>query len=205
MNRSSRTAFAAIACIIAFGSALTAAQAQSTSPQGASASTTIEARLQRQEDTEAIRRLLREYGKRLDAGDLKGYADLFAVDGEWIGGFGAVKGRAQIQPFMEKSMRTPLPSVEGSAAASAPPRPGPRGAHLLTNEIIEVNGDRATVWSKWTYMSRSADNKPVPVLVGTYDDIVVRENGEWKFLRRSVSGDIPFSEPPTGDKPAGAR
>ena len=66
----------------------------------------------------------------------------------------------------------------------------------MTNEIIEVNGDRATVWSKWTYMTRSVDNKPVPALAGHYDDIVVRENGEWKFLKRVASGDIPYSETP---------
>ncbi len=95
----------------------------------------------------SIRRLLREYGRRLDAGDLRGYADLFAVDGEWVGGFGAVKGRANIEPFMAKNMRNPLP-IEGAPAAVA--RPGPRGAHLMTNEIIDVKGDQATAWSKWT-------------------------------------------------------
>ena len=187
-----RAALAAVTCVAAFAGA--DAFSQTSKPQSAALS--IEARLQRQEDTEAIRRLIREYGKRFDAGDLQGYANLFATDGEWIGGFGAVKGRAQIAPFMQKNMSTPNPAVEGAAAAAAPPRPGPRGVHLMTNEIIEVHGDRATVWSKWTYMSRSADNKPVPVLTGHYDDIVVRENGEWKFLKRVVSGDIPYAEPP---------
>jgi uncharacterized protein (TIGR02246 family) len=161
----------------------------------AAASSSLEARVQRQEDTEAIRRLLREYGKRLDAMDLQGYANLFAVDGEWVGGFGSVKGRAQIAPFMEKNMRNPLPS-EGPASAVA--RPGPRGVHVLTNEIIDLVGDRATVWSKWTYMGRNADNRPVPIMVGTYDDVVVREKGEWKFLKRVVWGDVPYAPPPGG-------
>jgi uncharacterized protein (TIGR02246 family) len=163
----------------------------------AAASSSLEARLQRQEDTEAIRRLLREYGKRLDAMDLQGYANLFAVDGEWVGGFGSVKGRAQIAPFMEKNMRNPLPS-EGTASAVA--RPGPRGVHVLTNEIIDLAGDRATVWSKWTYMGRNADNRPVPIMVGTYDDVVVREKGEWKFLKRVVWGDVPYAPPPGVEK-----
>ena len=159
----------------------------------------LEARVQRHEDIEAIRGVLREYGRRLDAGDLKGYAELFATDGEWIGGFGKVKGRDNIQPFMEKNMRTPLPSVEG-AAANAPPRPGPRGVHLMTNDIIEVHGDRATAWSRWTYVTRTADNKPAMALAGHYDDEFVRENGQWKFARRTVSGDIPYSEPPKDGK-----
>ena len=184
---------------IAGATATTAAVAQSAKPQKSTLS--VEARLQRQEDTEAIRILLREYGRRLDAGDLKGYADFFATDGEWIGGFGGVKGRSNIEAFMRKNMSTPSPAIEGAAAA-APPRPGPRGVHLLTNEIITVNGDQATVWSKWTYMGRSADNKPVPLLAGHYNDVVVRENGEWKFLKRVAGGDIPYAEEPTAGKPA---
>ncbi len=137
--------------------------------------------------------MLREYGRRLDAGNLQGYAELFATDGEWIGGFGAVKGRANIASFMQKSMSTPLP-VEGPATAAA--RPGPRGAHLMTNDIIEVNGDRATAWSRWTYLSRNAESRPVPVMVGHYEDTLVRENGAWKFLKRVVWGDVPYAEPP---------
>ncbi len=162
----------------------------------------LEARLQRQEDLEAIRRLLREYGRTLDARNLRGYADLFAVDGEWIGGFGSVKGREAIAPFMEKNMATPLPSVEGAVAAAAPARPGPRGVHLMTNEIIEVDGDRATAWSKWTYITRSADNRPSIALEGHYDDQLVREKGQWKFQRRVVTADIPFSDPLAPAQPA---
>jgi 3-phenylpropionate/cinnamic acid dioxygenase small subunit len=153
----------------------------------------LEARLQRQEDVEAIRHLLREYGRALDAGDLRAYASLFAVDGEWIGGFGTVKGRDAIAPFMEKHMRTPPPWGEEPESVSS--RPGPRGVHLMTNEIIEVNGDHATAWSKWTYIIRSADNKPSIALEGHYDDELVRENGQWRFKRRVVSADIPFSDP----------
>lgn len=191
-----RGAHVALSFAAAFLSPVVVAQSGSSPAAASAQSTTLEARLQRQEDTEAIRRLLREYGKRLDAGDLQGYARLFAADGEWIGGFGSVKGRDRIAPFMEKNMSGP-PPWESQASASAPPKPGPRGVHLMTNEIIEVNGDRATAWSKWTYMARNADNRPFAVMVGHYDDVLVRENGEWQFLRRVVSGDIPFSEAPT--------
>jgi SnoaL-like domain len=189
------TLMSAMAAVSFTGAAGAAESGDSTRPELA-----LEARVKRQEDVEAIRRVLREYGRRLDAGDLKGYADLFAADGEWIGGFGKVKGHDAIQPFMEKNMRTPLPSVEGAAAA-APPRPGPRGVHLMTNDIIDVNGDHATAWSKWTYLIRTADNKPAIALEGHYDDELIRENGQWKFQRRTVTGDIPYSEPPQDGKP----
>lgn len=169
--------------------------APAPAPATAARPASLEARVQLQEDTEAIRRVLREYGKRLDASDFQGYAQLFAVDGEWIGGLGSIKGRDKIAPFIQKGMSGP-PPWEGPAAASAQPRPGPVGVHLMTNEIIDVNGDRATAWSKWTYMARNAESRPFPVMVGTYEDTFVRENGEWKILRRVVSGDVPYSPPP---------
>ncbi len=103
-----------------------------------------------------------------------------------------MKGRANIAPFMEKNMRNPLP-VEG-ARRGAVARPGPRGAHLMTNEIIEVNGDQATAWSKWTYHEpQRRQPTRCPCIVGHYDDTLVRENGEWKFLKRVVWGEIPFA------------
>jgi 3-phenylpropionate/cinnamic acid dioxygenase small subunit len=200
MKRTGAWVIAAVAAMGVFAGLCSAVRAA----ESTSSVTSLEARVKRQEDIEAIRTVLREYGRRLDAGDLKAYAELFAADGEWIGGFGKVQGRDNIQPFMEKNMRTPLPSVDG-AAATAPPRPGPRGVHLMTNEIIDVQGDRATAWSRWTYVTRSADNKPAMALAGHYDDEFVRENGQWKFLRRTVSGDIPYSEHPQDGKPTIAR
>jgi uncharacterized protein (TIGR02246 family) len=193
------TPFAAASVAVAADAAGAGTQ---SARQPAKARPSLEARLQRQEDVEAIRRLLREYGRTLDARNLRGYADLFAVDGEWIGGFGSVKGREAIAPFMEKNMAAPLSSVEGAAAAAAPARPGPRGVHLMTNEIIEVDGDRATAWSKWTYITRSAENRPSMALEGHYDDQLVRENGQWKFQRRVVTADIPFSDPLAPAQPA---
>ena len=42
----------------------------------------IEARLQRLEDLQAINQLFIDYGEHLDAGDFDAYAELFAEDGE---------------------------------------------------------------------------------------------------------------------------
>jgi hypothetical protein len=33
-------------------------------------------------------------------------------------------------------------------------------------------------------------------MVGHYEDVVVRENGQWKFLKRTVWGDVPYAPPP---------
>jgi uncharacterized protein (TIGR02246 family) len=137
----------------------------------------LAARLQRLEDTEAIRTLLLDYGRFLDARDLAAYSRLFAKDGEWVGGFGSAKGPADILVFMEKNLGT-----------------GPnRGNtyHILSNFIIDVKGDTATAWSRWTFITPGPDGKPVISQAGRYDDTLVREDGRWKFKRRVASNDIP--------------
>ena len=50
----------------------------------APASGDVLARLQRLEDLQAIHQLFVDYGAFLDAGDLDGYASLFADDGELL-------------------------------------------------------------------------------------------------------------------------
>src|ERR1035438_6161518 len=64
-------------------------------------------KIQRLEDTEEIRTVLVNYGRTLDAHDFGAYSRLFAKDGEWIGGFGSVKGPAAIEAFMAKNIGTP--------------------------------------------------------------------------------------------------
>jgi hypothetical protein len=63
--------------------------------------------------------------------------------------------------------------------------------HILSNFEIEVKGDSATAWSRWTFITPGADGKPAISQAGRYDDILVREDGRWKFKRRSASNDIP--------------
>jgi uncharacterized protein (TIGR02246 family) len=138
-------------------------------------------RVQRIEDTMEIERLLLNYGRHLDARDFKAYSLLFAKDGVWSGGMGTVQGPAAIQAFMEKAI------------------PGPNAVHnyhVLSNFVIEVNGDTATAWSRWMFMVPGPNNTAVAAQSGRYDDTLVREDGRWKFKRRVASNDIPSSGPP---------
>jgi uncharacterized protein (TIGR02246 family) len=143
----------------------------------AQAKPSIEARLQLLEDKEEIRTLLLDYGRTLDARDLKAYSELFAKDGEWIGGFGSVKGRAELLEFMKKNI--------GTAPNSG------KTYHLLTNFFITVNGNTATANSRWSYVIGSADKKPVLEHSGRYEDTLIREDGRWKFQKRIVFNDLP--------------
>jgi uncharacterized protein (TIGR02246 family) len=145
-------------------------------PRG-SDTASLAARLQRLEDVEEIRALLLDYGRLLDSRDLAGYSKLFAKDGEWVGGFGSAKGPEAILAFMQKNLGTG-PNRNNSF-------------HILSNFKIEVKGDTATAWSRWTFITPGADGKPVISQAGRYDDILVREDGRWKFKRRSASNDIP--------------
>jgi hypothetical protein len=156
----------------------------SLSPVWTLAAEPLAVRVQRLEDEKDIRDLLIRYGLTLDGKDYKGYAALFAKDAAWIGGFGTHRTPAGIEAMLEKYM--------------GPAAPGTRNKdnfHLLTNAVITVNGDRATAVSKLIFYTRGENGRPQPVMAGHYDDELIREEGRWKFLRRVVQGDIPYSDP----------
>lgn len=146
----------------------------STAPQAAAqAKPSVEARLQRFEDKEEITQLLLDYGRHLDNRDFAAYSSLFAKDGEWVGGFGQVQGPAAIKAFMEKAM-------PGANTA--------KNYHLLSNFVINVTGDTATAWSRWAFVVPGAQGAVISQ-AGRYDDALVRENGRWKFKKRTAGND----------------
>lgn len=172
------TALGALALLAATLPAL--ATAQSNSPSGL----TLEQRLQRVEDELAIRRVLIEYAATQDARDYAGYAALFAKEGEWINGKNVYKGRDAIYQM--------LVNLYG-------PAPGPgyvnnESFHLTSNPQITVNGDRATARSRHLLIMRGPGGHPQAVLSGRYEDELIREDGEWKILRRVDYPVMPTSE-----------
>jgi SnoaL-like domain len=146
-------------------------------PALSAADESLEKRIQVLEDKEAIRALLLNYGRFLDARDWEAYAGLFAADGgTWNGGMGIAKGHDEILQMMTSTI-----GANGSGLSNL---------HLLGNEFIDVNGDTATALSKWVFVMTAAEGGPDVVYVGHYEDELVRENGAWKFILRTVSGDI---------------
>lgn len=137
-------------------------------------SASIERRLARVEDHQAIERLLMEYGRTLDKRDFAAFSRLFASNGEWTGNLGTFEGPATIQSAMEKIFNPP---------GGQPVAPF---HHILTNAIIDLDGDHATAISKWTFV-QLVGGKPQVGAVGHYDDQLVRENGHWRFLRRAAA------------------
>src|SRR5579884_2515338 len=138
------------------------------------------ARLGRLEDLEAIRQLFVDYGHHLDRGDLDAYAELFAEDGELLlGPMGRARGREEIRELMARA-----------TAASAG-----RSWHLITNPIIELDGDRATTEVMWSVVVRGEDERAVLSMLGRHRDVLVRRHGRWQFQRREGHIDVPSRYP----------
>ena len=124
------------------------------------------------EEKDAIREVLAEYCFRLDDGRFAEMAALFTEDGTWDTAFGKATGRPAIAE-LARSLRTRV----------AEPRP--RGVHLVTNIVIALEGERATVRSNWMVMQNSPEGPRIGS-GGAYDDEIVKEGGRWLFRYRKI-------------------
>ena len=131
-------------------------------------------------DRAAIHALLIAYGSTLDARDFDGFGKLFGEEGVYVAGGGtAAKG-----PAASEMMRKIF-------AANAMGFREPN-YHIFFNEVVTFDGpDRAKASSKSLYIVPDAQNRPAPVLMGGYEDELVREDGRWIFQRRVVKSLIP--------------
>ena len=143
-------------------------------------SRSLDQRLRALEDEREIRALLLRYAVSLDRRDFTGYSALFTQDGHWYGRAGDVRGRAAIEQMLLDSFG---PTPEGFVNTS--------NFHLMTNFLIEVEGDTARADSRITYFARGENDRPVPMLAGRYEDEFVRVECRWRFASRQVIGEIP--------------
>ncbi len=91
------------------------------------------------------------------------------------------KGRAEIDKLYQPAEGAPKP---------APQKGYRRGNMLLTNPIIEVNGDKATAHVIWTgTMNNGVGKVPTITEQGREDSELVKRNGKWQISRRCISSD----------------
>lgn len=133
------------------------------------------ARLQVLEDIEDIRKLKAAYCAACDDdhnGDA--VAALFVPEGTW-----------------QRSGATPCHGHEEIAAYMFAIREAGimnRSAHMVTNPVIDVEGDSATGHWRFVMMYTGADDASFTRIIGTYDETYVRHDGIWRF--RSLMANV---------------
>lgn len=149
------------------------AMALPASSVGQNAQPTLEQRLRLVEDELAIRRVITAYSNTQDAHDYDGYVALFANNGEWVSGSNVFRGHEAIKTMLVGLYGAPPPGyVNGESF------------HISFNADVRVDGDKATATSRHVLFMRGEKGEPVPMLSGRYDDELVREDGQWRILRR---------------------
>lgn len=130
----------------------------------------IESRLRRLEDLEAIRALDAQYCRVLDDGDWPALVALFTSDGEFIG-LNRARGHAELLAFFSGL-------ADGGLSAFW---------HHVTNIEIDLDGDVAAVRS-FLWQPCVQDGEP-QVAAGRYLDTVVRVDGCWRYRRKRIRFD----------------
>jgi ketosteroid isomerase-like protein len=127
----------------------------------------LEARLRRLEDAEAIRALDAAYCRFLDDGDWPALVELFTPDGTFDG-LSLVTGRAALQTFFGGLADSGLTAFW----------------HHVSNLEIDVEGDSAAVRSL-LWQPCVVDGVP-HVAAGRYADRLVRTGEGWRYSLKQV-------------------
>jgi hypothetical protein len=129
------------------------------------------------EDQLAIQGLAARYNHAIDSGDAEGFLATFVETGVLEAGGTEINGHAALRKFA-------LRVAAGSAARS------PR--HIASNLVVDGDGDQATL-KAYLQMFVLAGEPPQATIAtsGTYDDTLTKEDGTWKFVRRTFTEDRP--------------
>lgn len=149
---------------------------------------TLEQRIRKVEDELAIIQLRARYCHLLDDMQWDDFVDLFTEDGVFEG-LSQVSGKPAIMQFFSQDV----------------PKVAERFWHFCTNGTVNIEGDTATGRISMEYISIS--NGVSYTSAGHYDDVMVRENGVWKFKSRKITFYFysPVSEGFTGLPPASSK
>ncbi|MEV4184086.1 nuclear transport factor 2 family protein [Streptosporangium canum] len=124
------------------------------------------------EDKLAIQELSSTQMRFLDAHDVDGWVGCWVPDGQFIATYGTFTGHDAVKEF-----------IIGHIAAGK--EDGAR--HLMTNYVIEGDGDRAT--SYCLVLKVQVEKAPHIIASGVYNDVLVRTPEGWKFESRRLDVD----------------
>ena len=125
------------------------------------------------DDESAIRRLLADYCHLLDDGRFDEWIVLFDEDVVFTVMGNRLRGRDEVRSFIEPTQQE-----------------GDRGRHMLSEPVIDVDGDTARAATDYVFVSR-----PTTILsTGRYVDVIRRAPDRWRFTSREIvfSGETPL-------------
>ena len=130
-------------------------------------------------DWHAINTLLMTYAEHVDAGRFEDVAAMFEHstyriehgDGAHVSSY---EGSAPVQAFCEQTRLYP----DGT----------PRTKHVITNVVIDVDGDRARSRCYATVFQQTDVLPLQPIASGRYVDQFERVDGTWRFADRLITG-----------------
>jgi 3-phenylpropionate/cinnamic acid dioxygenase small subunit len=122
----------------------------------------------------AVRRTLAAYCQTLDDGRFDEWIDVFSEDVVLMVMGHRLEGRPAVRAFIE-------PTQQAEA----------RGRHMLSEPLIDLDGDEARVTTDYAFVSR--DNRVLSS--GRYHDVLRREPDRWRITRREIvfTGDRPVA------------
>jgi 3-phenylpropionate/cinnamic acid dioxygenase small subunit len=131
------------------------------------------------DDRQAIQELLMTYAERVDAGHFAAAASMFdhatyrveRADGSEPS---ACRGAEEVEEFMAGTRLYP----DGT----------PRTKHVVTNVVIDVDGDDATSRCYATVVQQTDAFPLQPIASGCYVDRFERVAGQWRFSDRVITG-----------------
>ena len=144
------------------------------------------------EDRAQIQDLMGRYLFAMDWHDNDTYAECFTEDGVLDYAMATLVGREAIREGARKfreAVGDLFKREDGSPALLR---------HVLDQIVIRVEGDRAWTTAFWWEMTDGGPGRsPVIQSYGTYEDEVVRQDGQWLFSRRKIYNElIPGRETP---------
>jgi hypothetical protein len=136
------------------------------------------------DDRAAIENLQARYMFALDWQDPDAYAATFAPDGVLVSAIGQAQGREAIHAEVVKMRDNDLKAAQPGLFAFS-------RRHVITNLVLEFNGERATGRAYWIgFINDNADRKPELEGYGHYEDELVKLDGEWLFARRRFFNEL---------------
>lgn len=134
------------------------------------------------DDRAAIEDLHGRYLFAFDWQDADAYAATFAPNGILNYGGGEIRGREAISAFIEEGRARTEQTRANTPEGERPPV----GRHIISNIVIEVEGDRARSLAYWTHMTSDATGYGTVDFFGHYEDELVKIDGEWLYARRHI-------------------